>query len=643
MTKLPIFFTVLIATASAMLACPSTMLKTDSKAISFVPQPKSVEVKEGLALIDSNAYLIADNRFSQVADFIKEEFKASTSIALSGTNFPIQLIYLESAKDEGYRLNTTQTGVTIFAKTPAGIFYGYQTLKQLFPIDFFRANGSVKTIEIPCVNIIDEPRFAWRGLHLDCCRYFHSVEAVKHYIDIMALHKMNTFHWHLTDDQGWRIEIKKYPKLTEIGGFRKQTMKGHFFNKMGYDGTPHGGFYTQEEAKEIVAYAAKRFITIVPEFELPGHAQAALAAYPEFGNTDKKLEVYTTWGVIPHIFNVNDNTIAFFKDVFDEIMEIFPSQYIHIGGDEAPKVEWKNSPEAQARIKKEGLKNEEELQGWIVRQMDEHMAKNNRRILGWDEILDGNPSQSAIVMSWRGEAGGIKASQLGHDVVMAPNTYCYFDYYQKKGTGEPLAIGGFIPIKKVYSFEPCSDKIPQKYHKHIIGTQANIWCEYIKNIEQAIYMAYPRASALSEVQWCEPKNKNYSRFEHSLKKHLLRLAVAGFEVKFDPHSQHTLSYSISGEETIQTFELPASPNGLYQIFFTGNVGNATEIEYVELLYQDTVVDKETHYGYSGKFDQGSMYTLHNDKATNNGEAKMVVKLKGENNKAAQGKIIISTM
>lgn len=642
MPKLPFFSTLLLATVSAVLSCSSTIAKQELNAISLIPHPKSLEIKEGRATIDYGAYLLTDNRFSQIASIIKEEFDAATTIKLSGNNFPIQFIYLESASDEGYRLNVTQEGIKIFAKSPAGAFYGYQTLKQLFPVDFFKSNGSVSSMELPCLSIADEPRFAWRGLHLDCCRYFHSVEAVKHYLDIMALHKMNTFHWHLTDDQGWRIEIKKYPKLTSVGAFRKETMKGHFLHKMGYDGTPHGGFYTQEEAKEIVEYAAKRFITIVPEFELPGHAQAAIAAYPEFGNSEKPLEVYTTWGVIPHIFNVEDRTLEFFKDVLDEIMEIFPGQYIHIGGDEAPKAEWKSSPSAQARIKSEGLKNEEELQGWIVKYIDEYVSKHNRRILGWDEILDGNPSKSATVMSWRGESGGIRASQLGHDVVMAPNTYCYFDYYQKKG-GEPLAIGGFIPIKKVYAWEPCSDKIPEKYHKHIIGAQANIWCEYIKNIEHAIYMAWPRACALSEVQWCDPKTKDFNRFERNMKKHLLRLALAGFEVKFDPSSQQTLSYNITGEKTTLTFDLPASNNGLYQIFFTANSGDPIEIEEAKLLQDQNVIDSEIHYGYSGRFDQGSMYTLNAKAASKEGELKFSVVVKGETGTPSQGKIVIATM
>ena len=373
-------------------------------------------------------------------------------------------------------------------------------------------------MELPAVEIKDQPRFGYRGMRLDVGRHFFSMDEIKTYIDMMALHNINRFHWHLSEDQGWRIEIKKYPKLTEIGSMRKETVIGHNSGK--YDGKPYGGFYTQEQAKEIVAYAAERYITVIPEIDLPGHMQAALAAYPELGCTGGPYEVWTQWGVSDNVLCAgNDQTIQFIKDVLAEIVEIFPSEYIHVGGDECPKVKWSTCPKCQARIKALGLKSdnkhtkEERLQSYVIHEAEEFLNSKGRKMIGWDETLEGGLAPNATVMSWRGEAGGIEAAKQHHDVVMTPNTYLYFDYYQSKDTEtEPMAIGGYLPIERVYSYEPMPKSLSPEEQKYIVGVQANLWTEYIPDFKQVQYMVLPRMAALSESQWCAPEKKNYEAF-----------------------------------------------------------------------------------------------------------------------------------
>jgi hexosaminidase len=441
---------------------------------------------------------------------------------------------LEDLGNEGYRLQVSQKLVVIRAGKPAGLFYAFQSLLQLLPPQIFReAKVSGVDWTIPFVQIEDYPRFAWRGAMLDVCRYFMPKAFLKKFIDLLALHKMNRFHIHLTDDQGWRIEIKKYPKLTEVGAWRKETVAGHLGKKPAtFDGKPHGGFYTQEDLREIVAYALERHITIVPEIEMPGHAQAAIAAYPELGNTGEKLPVRTIWGVNKNIFNAREETILFLQDVLEEVLRIFPSDFIHIGGDEAVKDQWKASPEAQARIKELELKDEHELQSYFIKRMDTFLNAKERRLIGWDEILEGGLAPNATVMSWRGDEGGITAAKAGHDVVMAPTHSTYFDYYQSRKKSEPLAIGGFIPLEKVYQYEPVPEEINEAEAKHILGTQGQIWTEYIPNPKQAEYMAFPRVTALAEVAWSVKETKDYADFIERLKRHLERLAV--MDVNYRP-------------------------------------------------------------------------------------------------------------
>ena len=421
------------------------------------------------------------------------------------------------ANKEGYVLTTTPEGISINGQTVNGVFYGIQTLRKSIPAE---AKGA--TVLIPAGEIKDEPRFSYRGMHLDVGRHFFPKEFMKKYIDLLALHNMNTFHWHLTDDQGWRIEIKKYPKLTEIGSQRSRTVIGR--NTQEYDNTPYGGFFTQEEAKEIVKYAQERYITVIPEVDLPGHMLAALAAYPEMGCTGGPYEVCPRWGIFEDVLCIgNDQTMQFLEDVMNEIIEIFPSKYVHIGGDEAPRTRWEKCPKCQARIKAEGLKAdknhtaEDRLQSYCMTRIEEFLNSKGRQIIGWDEILEGDVAPNATVMSWRGMEGGIKAAQLGHDVIMTPTSFCYFDYYQTADTkDEPLGIGGYVPIEKVYSLEPVPAVLTEEQSKHILGAQANLWTEYIHSSEHVEYMVLPRMAALAEVQWTQPEKKDFKDFTKRL-------------------------------------------------------------------------------------------------------------------------------
>ncbi|MBS6269071.1 MAG: family 20 glycosylhydrolase, partial [Tannerella sp.] len=388
--------------------------------------------------------------------------------------------------------------------------------------------------EVPCAHIDDAPRFSYRGMHLDVARHFFSVDEVKRYIDLLAMHKLNVFHWHLTDDQGWRIEIKKYPKLTEIGSIRKQTMVGKNFDQ--FDNTPYGGYYTQDQIRDIVNYAKERFVTIIPEVDLPGHMVAALASYPSLGCMGGPYEVQGIWGVHPDVLCAGkEETYEFVTDVLSEVIELFPSRYIHIGGDECPKDRWKKCPLCQARIRKLGLKTdkehtaEERLQSYFMTRVEKFLNENDRQIIGWDEILEGGAAPNATVMSWRGTDGGVQAAKLRHNVVMTPNTYLYFDYYQSEDTQtEPLAIGSYVPLERVYGFEPVSDTLDNDSKKYILGAQANLWTEYISDFKQVEYMLLPRLDALSEVQWTRPENKNWVSFLDRLQHNIQVYDLKGY-------------------------------------------------------------------------------------------------------------------
>ena len=414
----------------------------------------------------------------------------------------------ESLGEEAYEITARRGKVVVKASTERGFLYAAQTLAQMTTGD-----GC-----IPCVHIYDAPRFAYRGMHLDVARHFFSVDQVKKYLDIMAIHKMNTFHWHLTDDQGWRVEIKRYPKLTEFGSMRKETAIGKGWYDVKYDGIPHGGYYTQEEIREVVAYAASKGISVIPEIDVPAHMLAAVASYPELCCTGEQHDVWGRWGVSPEILCAGkEESFEFLENVLLEIIDMFPSEYIHIGGDECPKTRWAECPLCQARMQELGIADDEKalvnLQAYVTNRVETFLAQHGKRIIGWDEILDGNISPSATIMSWRGTDGGIAAAKAGHDVIMTPNTHCYLDYYQSRRIqDEPFAIGGFVNVEKVYSFEPYTPEMTPEQRAHILGVQANLWTEYIKTPEHLEYMLLPRMSALSEVQWCAPEKKDYGRF-----------------------------------------------------------------------------------------------------------------------------------
>ena len=414
---------------------------------------------------------------------------------------------------ESYCITTTAKGVEIAGQTPAGVFLGIQTLRKSLPV------GLTDAVSLPASQVAASPRFVYRGMHLDCSRHFFSVETVKRYIDLLALHGMNRLHWHLTDDQGWRVEIKKYPRLSEVGGWRNGTTLGH--NSPVNDGIRYGGYYTQEEIRDIVQYAADRYITIIPEIDMPGHMLGALAAYPELGCTGGPYEVWGMWGVADDILCVGkDQTLQFVKDVLDEVIQLFPGEYVHIGGDESPRVRWQECPLCQQRIRDLGLmaeggkSAEAKLQGWFTTQIQNYLAQHGKRIIGWDELLGCDVNSSATIMSWTGAEPGAKGAKLGHDVIMTPNTPMYFDHYQTKSYwNEPTAFGGCATLKMVYDFEPVDANLPADKRHHILGAQGNLWTEYITCEPQIQYQVLPRMAALAELQWIQPQDKDYQDFK----------------------------------------------------------------------------------------------------------------------------------
>ena len=511
------------------LACASCTAEKEAN-YQVIPLPQEVSLTQGnpfklnenvlIAYPENNALLQRNAEF--LSEYIQQatNYAPKTKAIAAGEQVKNAIVLgldPSIANKEGYVLTTTPEGININGQTENGVFYGIQTLRKSIP-----AEAKEATILIPAGEIKDEPRFSYRGMHLDVGRHFFPKEFMKKYIDLLALHNMNTFHWHLTDDQGWRIEIKKYPKLTEIGSQRSRTVIGR--NTQEYDNTPYGGFFTQEEAKEIVKYAQERYITVIPEVDLPGHMLAALAAYPEMGCTGGPYEVCPRWGIFKDVLCIgNDQTMQFLEDVMNEIIEIFPSKYVHIGGDEAPRTRWEKCQKCQARIKTEGLKAdknhtaEDRLQSYCMTRIEEFLNSKGRQIIGWDEILEGDVAPNATVMSWRGMEGGIKAAQLGHDGIMTPTSFCYFDYYQTADTkDEPLGIGGYVPIEKVYSLKPVPAVLTEEQSKHILGAQANLWTEYIHSSEHVEYMVLPRMAALAEVQWTQPEKKDFKDFTKRL-------------------------------------------------------------------------------------------------------------------------------
>ena len=493
----------------------------------IIPRPQQVNVSNDAPFTLSAKTVISLGTNSQnmkrnanmLASYIEQATGIRPAVGKSKNGTAIVLTIDKTiANAEGYKLDADAKQIRIAGASAAGVFYGIQTLRKSLPL----VNGKASKVSIPAVHITDAPRFAYRGTHLDVSRHFVTADSVRQFIDMLALHNINRFHWHLTDDQGWRIEIKKYPLLTQIGSKRAQTVIGHNSGK--YDGKPYSGFYTQKQIRDIVKYAADRYITIVPEIDLPGHMQAALAAYPDMGCTGGPYEVWQKWGVSDNVLCAgNDKTLTFIDNVLKEITQLFPSKYIHVGGDECPKTQWQKCPKCQARIKalnleaKDGHSAEERLQSYIITHASNYLKSLGRNTIGWDEILEGGLAEGATVMSWRGESGGIAATKQHHDVVMTPNSYLYFDYYQSLDkANEPLAIGGYLPLETVYSYEPMPKELTADEARHIIGVQANIWTEYMPTFKQMQYMALPRLAALSEVQWSQPALKDYTSFTNRL-------------------------------------------------------------------------------------------------------------------------------
>lgn len=521
----PLFFLI----ALLLISCSREIIKTE---VDVIPQPASVEVYEGECVVAGATFKV-DDRFDEIASAAVADFEAAVEAAsgtVSGSSkTAVVFKYDRRSGKEAYSISIAENRITVKASSSNGVLYAIQTLKQMLPVEIYTgAPASDKVWALPLAKIEDSPRFAYRGLHLDVARHFFDMDEVKRYIDIMAVHKLNILHWHLTDDQGWRIEIKKYPELTRIGSIRKRTIIGHSRRSNTYDNTPYGEgcWFTQEQIREIIGYAASKGIEIIPEIDLPGHMQSALAVFPDLGCTGGPYEVWDRWGVSKDVLCAGkEGTMEFLKNVLSEVAELFPSEYVHIGGDECPKDRWENCPACQAKIAELGLKDDEEhsaehyLQSYVMAEMETFLASKGKRIIGWDEILDGEVTPDATVMSWRGVAGGHKAAKMGHDVIMAANNYFYFDYYQAKDTaGEPLAIGGYVPVSKVYSYEPSTEDMTEEERSHIIGIQANLWTEYIKTPEGLEYMLLPRLSALSEVQWCQSGDRDYDRFLREMEK-----------------------------------------------------------------------------------------------------------------------------
>jgi hexosaminidase len=517
---------------------------TSISPIAVIPQPARVTAGRGEFVLTRSTVIVTDPVLKGQGRQLAEMLDAPTGFDLEvrpgsspGSGFIALRLDEALAKNlggEGYRIDATPKGVTIRAATANGVFYGMQTVRQLLPAAIFRASRTEGiSWKISSVAIEDVPRFTWRGAHLDVSRHFMPKEFVKKYIDLLAIHKLNRFHWHLTDDQGWRLQIQKYPKLTDVGAWRSETLIGHEVSdgargadQRKYDGRKHGGFYTQDDVREIVAYAAARFVTVVPEIEMPGHSQEVVAAYPELGSVEDQVEPRTRWGVSRYILNPSERTVAFMQDVLGEVIELFPSPWIHIGGDEAVKDQWKANSTIQARIKELGLRDENDLQSWFIRQMDNYLTSQGRRLVGWDEIMEGGLSQNATVMSWRGLDAAVIAARAKHDAILTPSGWTYFDSYQSRATEkEPLAIGGFTPLDKVYTWEPMPEKLEPEFQKYILGVQGQLWSEYLPDPKQVEYMAFPRLTALSEVAWTPTPRRNLDDFMTRLAVHLQRLKI----------------------------------------------------------------------------------------------------------------------
>ena len=478
----------------------------------IIPTPNEQTINNGFMEIENSPEIITESNFNSAATLFKNAIKKLDLTSKKTTKNRINFSLNEKLNEEEYILKINTDQINIEASTETGAIFGFQSLYQLMNLNL--KNGVVK---LQNQVIKDSPRFKYRGMHLDVGRHMYPVAFIKKYVDGLAMLKFNNFHWHLTEDQGWRIEIEKYPELNNIGSYRDSTLIGHYTDKpWQFDNTRYGGFYTKKEIKEVVRYAQERGINVIPEIEMPGHSQAAVSSYPEFGCTGEQVGVAPLWGVFKEIYCSKNETFDFLEDIIDEVVELFPGKYIHIGGDEAPKTNWKACGNCQNVINREELKDEHELQSYFITRMEKYINSKGKQIIGWDEILEGGLAPNATVMSWRGVSGGIEAAKMNHEVIMTPNATCYLDHYQAKDTAnEPLAIGGYTPIEEIYNYEPIPNELDESLHKYIIGAQGNVWTEYMKTSDHVEYMVFPRIFALSEVVWAKDK-PSFNDFENKV-------------------------------------------------------------------------------------------------------------------------------
>ncbi|HNR17795.1 MAG TPA: family 20 glycosylhydrolase [Chitinophagaceae bacterium] len=606
----------------------------------IVPRPKSIKQPRiaGSFIITPATQIVLEgsnmtNAVNFFNDYLQRFYLFKLKVTKTSTSKNVIRLNYERMDNEipgAYNMTVDGKGIYIAGDNEDGVFYGIQTLIQLLPVPEAGSKIRRDKLNIPYVAIEDAPRFAYRGMHLDCSRHFWPVDFVKKYIDYLALHKFNKFHWHLTDDQGWRIEIKKYPKLTGVGGWRNGTIIGRYPGT-GNDGIKYGGYYTQEQIKEIVKYAAGRYIDVIPEIEMPGHSSAAIAAYPELscfpdeptikyfpkqcvwsGDSTGK-QVQQTWGVFDDVFCAGqEKTFSFLKDVMDEVLALFPSRYIHVGGDECPKENWKRCPHCQKRIKENNLKDEHELQSYFIQRMEKYLNNNGRILIGWDEILEGGLAPNAVVMSWRGEAGGIEAAKQKHNVIMTPGNPVYFDHTQSENE-DSVTIGGYNPIEKVYAYEPIPKELNEEEGKYVLGAQANLWTEYIKNTKKVEYMIFPRMAALSEVLWSKKENKNWNDFEKRLM------------TQFKRYDLWKGNYSKAYFD-LKTYVLPATNHsGIIwkieskfkndSIFFTEARGLPKPIKYTEPVLISETSNKHVFQIFNGNKTSSITQQFHINKAT----------------------------
>ena len=525
----------------------------------IIPIPNKQTINEGQFVLNNATGISYSDDFKVSAEFLKGFIEQGSNLSLKHGDDIVFIKDDSVMNTEGYVLDISPSKIEIKANSDQGAFYAVQTLRQLLPAGFENGTFEEDEVAIKCLTIKDEPQFTYRGMHLDVGRHMFPVAFIKKYIDALSMLKMNTFHWHLTEDQGWRIEIKKYPKLQEVAAYRDETLIGHYNTQpQQFDGKKYGGFYTQEEIKDIVAYAETRFVTVIPEIELPGHSKAAIAAYPELGCTGEQVEVAKKGGVFEDIYCPKEETFAFLEAVFDEVLDLFPSKYIHIGGDEAPKTHWKNCDHCQALIEKEGLKDEHGLQSYFISRIEKYLNSKGRQIIGWDEILEGGLAPNATVMSWRGFNGAIEAAKQKHTVILTPGSHCYFDHYQSENKDEPLAIGGFLPLEKVYNLNPIPDELTDEEAKYVLGAQGNVWTEYMPNSKQVEYMVFPRILALSEVVWSNSEQKNYEDFVTRVENFHKRLDA--LDINYANHLYEIAGELVSHESKI-AYQMETSSQG----------------------------------------------------------------------------------